>query len=61
METLLEKKARVFDQRITEECEAWGSIYVIGTLLLDGFTKEELLEMDFNEEDIDRAIDSSDN
>lgn len=61
METLLEKKARIFDQRITEDCEAWGPIYVIGTLLLDGFTKEELLEMDFNKEDIDRAIDSLDN
>lgn len=36
--------------------EGWGVIETIGFLYSRGYTKEQLLELDFSEEDIEKAI-----
>lgn len=56
MDTLTEKKLAVFEQWVDMNCEFEGVNETIRRLLLDGFTPEELEEMNFNKEDINAVI-----
>ena len=56
MENLTNKKLELLDAMLDDRIEMYGVINTIQYLLDNDFTKEELLEMKFDEVDIDEAI-----
>lgn len=56
MKNLTDKKLELLDAMLDDRIEMYGVINTIQYLLDNDFTKEELLEMKFDEADIDEAI-----
>lgn len=56
MKNLTNKKLELFDAMLDDRIEMYGVINTIQYLLDNDFTKEELLEMKFDEVDINEAI-----
>ena len=56
MKNLTDKKLELLDAMLDDRIEMYGVINTIQYLLDNDFTKEELLEMKFDEVDIDEAI-----
>ena len=56
MKNLADKKLELLDAMLDDRIEMYGVINTIQYLLDNDFTKEELLEMKFDEVDIDEAI-----
>lgn len=56
MKNLTDKKLELMDAMLDDRIEMYGVINTIQYLLDNDFTKEELLEMKFDEVDIDEAI-----
>lgn len=56
MDELTKKKLAAFDYFVDLECELEHPTKVIHTLISLGFTKEDLLELNFQEEDIDWVL-----
>ena len=56
MENLTDKKLELLDAMLDDRIEMYGVINTIQYLLDNDFTKEELLEMKFDEADINEAI-----
>ena len=56
MKNLTYKKLELIDAMLDDRIEMYGVINTIQYLLDNDFTKEELLEMKFDEEDINQAI-----
>ena len=56
MKNLAYKKLELFDAMLDDRIEMYGVINTIQYLLDNDFTKEELLEMKFDEADINEAI-----
>ena len=56
MENLTNKKLELLDAMLDDRIEMYGVINTIQYLLDNDFTKEELLEMKFDEADINEAI-----
>ena len=56
MKNLTDKKLELLDAMLDDRIEMYGVINTIQYLLDNDFTKEELLEMKFDEEDINQAI-----
>lgn len=56
MENLMNKKLELLDAMLDDRIEMYGVINTIQYLLDNDFTKEELLEMKFDEADINEAI-----
>jgi hypothetical protein len=59
--TLIEKKLNMLETFIDNYIDAFGLKNCIQYLLDNDFTKDELIAMDFDEEDIDKAIEEFDN
>lgn len=60
MDKLTEKKLTYLDRLIDSECEQNGVYETICSLIADGFTKEELVKMNFDGTEIDDAIEEED-
>ena len=56
MKNLTDKKLELLDAMLDDKVEMYGVINTIQYLLDNDFTKEELLEMKFDEADINKAI-----
>ena len=56
MKNLTDKKLELLDAMLDDRIEMYGVINTIQYLLDNDFTKEELLEMKFDEVDINEAI-----
>ena len=56
MKNLTDKKLELLDAMLDDRIEMYGVINTIQYLLDNNFTKEELLEMKFDEADINEAI-----
>ena len=56
MKNLADKKLELLDAMLDDRIEMYGVINTIQYLLDNDFTKEELLEMKFDEADINKAI-----
>ena len=56
MENLTNKKLELLDAMLDDRIEMYGVINTIQYLLDNDFTKEELLEMKFDEADINEAV-----
>ena len=56
MENLMNKKLELLDAMLDDRIEMYGVINTIQYLLDNDFTKEELLEMKFDEADINKAV-----
>ena len=56
MKNLTDKKLELLDAMLDDRVEMYGVINTIQYLLDNDFTKEELLEMKFDEADINKAI-----
>lgn len=56
MENLTDKKLELLDAMLDDRVEMYGVINTIQYLLDNDFTKEELLEMKFDEADINEAV-----
>ena len=56
MKNLMDKKLELLDAMLDDRIEMYGVINTIQYLLDNDFTKEELLEMKFDEADINEAI-----
>ena len=56
MKNLTDKKLELLDAMLDDRIEMYGDINTIQYLLDNDFTKEELLEMKFDEADINEAI-----
>ena len=56
MKNLTDKKLELLDAMLDDRIEMYGVINTIQYLLDNDFTKEELLEMEFDEVDINEAI-----
>lgn len=56
MKNLTDKKLELLDAMLDDRIEMYGVINTIQYLLDNDFTKEELLEMKFDEADIDEAV-----
>ena len=56
MKNLTDKKLKLMDAMLDDRVEMYGVINTIQYLLDNDFTKEELLEMKFDEADINEAI-----
>lgn len=56
MDELTKKKLDAFDYFVNLECELENPMKVIHTLISLGFTKEDLLKLNFKEEDIDWVL-----
>lgn len=56
MKSLTDKKLELLDAMLDDRVEMYGVINTIQYLLDNDFTKEELLEMKFDEADINEAI-----
>lgn len=56
MENLTNKKLELFDTMLDDRIEMYGVINTIQYLMDNDFTKEELLEMRFDEADINEAV-----
>ena len=56
MKNLTDKKLELLDAMLADRIEMYGVINTIQYLLDNDFTKEELLEMKFDEADINEAI-----
>ena len=56
MKNLMDKKLELMDAMLDDRIEMYGVINTIQYLLDNDFTKEELLEMKFDEADINEAI-----
>ena len=56
MKTLTNKQLELFNAMLEDRIEVYGVINTIQYLLDNDFTEEELLEMKFDEEDINQAI-----
>ena len=56
MKNLTDKKLELMDAMLDDRIEMYGVINTIQYLLDNDFTKEELLEMKFDEADINKAI-----
>ena len=56
MKNLTDKKLELLDAMLDDRIEMYGVINTIQYLLDNDFTKEELLEMNFDEVDINEAI-----
>ena len=56
MKNLADKKLELLDAMLDDRIEMYGVINTIQYLLDNDFTKEELLEMKFDEADIDEAV-----
>ena len=56
MENLTNKKLELLDAMLDDRVEMYGVISTIQYLLDNDFTKEELLEMKFDEADINEAV-----
>lgn len=56
MKSLTDKKLELLDAMLDDRIEMYGVINTIQYLLDNDFTKEELLEMKFDEADINEAI-----
>ena len=56
MKNLTDKKLELLDAMLDDRIEMYGVINTIQYLLDNDFTKEELLEMKFDEADINKAI-----
>ena len=56
MKNLTDKKLELLDTMLDDRIEMYGVINTIQYLLDNDFTKEELLEMKFDEADINKAI-----
>ena len=56
MKNLTDKKLELLDAMLDDRIEMYGVINTIQYLLVNDFTKEELLEMKFDEADINEAI-----
>lgn len=56
MKNLVDKKLELLDAMLDDRIEMYGVINTIQYLLDNDFTKEELLEMKFDEADINEAI-----
>ena len=56
MKNLTDKKLELLDAMLDDRIEMYGVINTIQYLLDNDFTKEELLEMKFDEADINQAI-----
>ena len=52
----MNKKLELLDAMLDDRVEMYGAINTIQYLMDNGFTKEELLEMKFDEADINKAI-----
>ena len=59
MENLTNKKLELLDTMLDDRIEMYGVINTIQYLLDNNFTKEELLEMKFDEADINEAIEDA--
>ena len=56
MKNLVDKKLELLDAMLDDRIEMYGVINTIQYLLDNDFTKEELLEMKFDEADINKAV-----
>ena len=56
MKNLADKKLELLDAMLDDRIEMYGVINTIQYLLDNDFTKEELLEMKFDEADINKAV-----
>ena len=56
MKNLTDKKLELLDAMLDDRIEMYGVINTIQYLLDNDFTKEELLEMKFDEADINKAV-----
>ena len=56
MKNLTDKKLELLDTMLDDRIEMYGVINTIQYLLDNDFTKEELLEMKFDEADINKAV-----
>ena len=56
MKNLADKKLELLDAMLDDRIEMYGVINTIQYLLDNNFTKEELLEMKFDEADINKAV-----
>ena len=56
MKNLTDKKLELLDAMLDDRIEMYGVINTIQYLLDNNFTKEELLEMKFDEADINKAV-----
>ena len=56
MKNLTDKKLELMDAMLDDRIEMYGVINTIQYLLDNNFTKEELLEMKFDEADINKAV-----
>lgn len=56
MKKLTDKKLELFDAMLDDRVEVYGVTNTIQYLLDNNFTKEELLEMKFDEADINKAV-----
>ena len=56
MKNLIDKKLELMDAMLDDRIEMYGVINTIQYLLDNDFTKEELLEMKFDEADINEAV-----
>ena len=55
-----EKKLNFLDQLIDERCEMYGVYDTIFALLKDGFTSDDLIEMNFESSDIEDVLANED-
>ena len=59
MKNLTDKKLELLDAMLDDRIEMYGVINTIQYLMDNDFTKEELLEMKFDEADIDEAMEDT--
>lgn len=52
MKDLMEKKLELLEMLIDDRCEMYGIRNTISFLMDNDFTKEELIEMKFDEDDV---------
>lgn len=50
------KKLELLEMLIDDRCEMYGIRNTISLMVDNGFTREELLEMKFDEEDVDAVL-----
>ena len=55
-ELKLKNKLSLLNQLLDDRCEMYGIRNTISYLLDDGFTREELLDLRFDEDDVDYVI-----
>lgn len=53
---LMIKELETFDEMIDERCDTYGVNNTLDYLIEQGYTKEDLLSMRFDEDDIDEAF-----